>query len=258
MVFLSLTRPSALQIQEAVAHGSSQGFNYKHVGGTEAAPPLAAELVQERWAVDHTRVQVGTGRATYEKGKRALQSWRHFQLGWTTVDPSTKVKKGEKVCVVARAILPWTRNPLEIVYAKERTQQLPPAAAGKPGTEGWVFRFAHGCLGGHLLAGEERFAMEWRKDDDSVWYEIYTFSKPAHPLSIATYPVVRLLQKRFAWDSAAAMRRELAGRGRSKRMMKRTSRSPSGAVMREAQCCPKNGEKWRKVADMCWRDGHVR
>jgi len=211
MVFLSLTRPSALQIQEAVAHGSSQGFNYKHVGGTEAAPPLAAELVQERWAVDHTRVQVGTGRATYEKGKRALQSWRHFQLGWTTVDPSTKVKKGEKVCVVARAILPWTRNPLEIVYAKERTQQLPPAAAGKPGTEGWVFRFAHGCLGGHLLAGEERFAMEWRKDDDSVWYEIYTFSKPAHPLSIATYPVVRLLQKRFAWDSAAAMRRELAG-----------------------------------------------
>eukprot|EP00873_Tetraselmis_striata_P040107 jgi/Tetstr1/460371/TSEL_005670.t1 len=211
-------------IQEAVAHGSSQGFNYKHVGGTEAAPPLAAELVQERWAVDHTRVQVGTGRATYEKGKRALAILESGVIGgcvkppkgtfswdgprWT---PSTKVKKGEKVCVVARAILPWTRNPLEIVYAKERTQQLPPAAAGKPGTEGWVFRFAHGCLGGHLLAGEERFAMEWRKDDDSVWYEIYTFSKPAHPLSIATYPVVRLLQKRFAWDSAAAMRRELAG-----------------------------------------------
>lgn len=32
------------------------------------------------------------------------------------------------------------------------------------------YTFAHGCLGGHLLAGEESFAVEWNKKDDSVWW----------------------------------------------------------------------------------------
>ena len=31
------------------------------------------------------------------------------------------------------------------------------------------FQFAHGCLHGHLLAGEESFAVEWDKQDDTVW-----------------------------------------------------------------------------------------
>lgn len=40
----------------------------------------------------------------------------------------------------------------------------------------WVFAgiqqysIAGGTLKGHLIAGEERFAVEWNKDDDSVWY----------------------------------------------------------------------------------------
>jgi uncharacterized protein (UPF0548 family) len=29
--------------------------------------------------------------------------------------------------------------------------------------------YAHGCLGSHFLAGEERFGVEWHQDDDSVW-----------------------------------------------------------------------------------------
>eukprot|EP00193_Tetraselmis_chui_P012059 CAMPEP_0177770566 /NCGR_PEP_ID=MMETSP0491_2-20121128/11011_1 /TAXON_ID=63592 /ORGANISM="Tetraselmis chuii, Strain PLY429" /LENGTH=213 /DNA_ID=CAMNT_0019287825 /DNA_START=115 /DNA_END=757 /DNA_ORIENTATION=- len=156
MVFLSLTRPSALQVDEAVSHGSRQGFNYRHVGKTEGAPPLDDELVRERWTVDHTRVQVGKGRAAYEEGKRALKSWQHFQLGWTTVDASTRVEKGSKVCVVARAVLPWTRNPLEIVYAKEGSRKVP-ASDGKGGTNAKVFSFAH--EGG--TCWRERSASRW-------------------------------------------------------------------------------------------------
>lgn len=48
--------------------------------------------------------------------------------------------------------------------------------------------------------------MEWR-DDDSVWYEILSFSKPAHFLSVAGYPIVRFQQKMFAKHSIAAMMR---------------------------------------------------
>lgn len=31
------------------------------------------------------------------------------------------------------------------------------------------WQLAHGCLHGHLLAGEESFRVEWDKEDDSVW-----------------------------------------------------------------------------------------
>ena len=31
------------------------------------------------------------------------------------------------------------------------------------------YSLAHGCLHGHLLAGEESFCVEWDKVDDSVW-----------------------------------------------------------------------------------------
>ena len=34
---------------------------------------------------------------------------------------------------------------------------------------GQQLKFAHSTLQGHALAGEERFAVEWHEDDDSVW-----------------------------------------------------------------------------------------
>ena len=74
------------------------------------------------------------------------------------------------------------------------------------------FSFAHGCLGGHLLSGEESFILE-RRSDDSVWYGVRTFSRPAHPLALASYPIVRALQRRFARDSTRAMAEGMAEGG---------------------------------------------
>ena len=48
--------------------------------------------------------------------------------------------------------------------------------------------------------------MEWQ-EDDSVWYDILAFSRPNHFLARLGYPIVRRLQRRFARDSAAAMKR---------------------------------------------------
>jgi len=87
------------------------------------------------------------------------------------------------------------------------------AANGSPG-DGVKDRysFAHGCLGGHLLSGEESFILE-RRSDDSVWYGVRTFSRPAHPLALASYPIVRVLQRRFARDSTRAMAEGMAEGG---------------------------------------------
>lgn len=36
-------------------------------------------------------------------------------------------------------------------------------------TAGRRMAVAHSTLQGHALAGEERFSVEWHKQDDSVW-----------------------------------------------------------------------------------------
>jgi uncharacterized protein (UPF0548 family) len=53
-------------------------------------------------------------------------------------------------------------------------------------------------------AGEERFAVEWRRDD-SVWFDIFTFSRPGCLLAKLSYPVARAQQRAFAKQSMAAV-----------------------------------------------------
>lgn len=53
-------------------------------------------------------------------------------------------------------------------------------------------------------AGEERFSIEI-DENNQVWYEVLSFSKPASILSLVGYPYVMLRQKYFANESAKAM-----------------------------------------------------
>jgi hypothetical protein len=120
--------------------------------------------------------------------------------------------------VCANVLGVWIRNPLQVVYndggegagVGAGKGQKRHGSGGGGGGEGAEckerFSFAHGCLDGHLLAGEESFVLE-RRADDSVWYGVQTFSRPAHPLAFLGYPAVRLLQWRFARDSMRAVQR---------------------------------------------------
>jgi uncharacterized protein (UPF0548 family) len=67
------------------------------------------------------------------------------------------------------------------------------------------YGFAFGTLPGHLERGEERFTVGWHGDDDSVWYEVFAFARPAYPLAKVGTPYVRLVQRRFAVDSLRAI-----------------------------------------------------
>jgi uncharacterized protein (UPF0548 family) len=61
-----------------------------------------------------------------------------------------------------------------------------------------------------MQRGEERFTVEWNRDDDSVWYEIFAFSRPQKMLTRLGYPLSRWLQKRFAEGSKLAMLQSIA------------------------------------------------
>jgi uncharacterized protein (UPF0548 family) len=69
-----------------------------------------------------------------------------------------------------------------------------------------TYIFAYGTLRQHGEMGEERFTVELNHTDQSVWYDIYAFSRP-HLLPRLVYPFTRPLQKRFARDSLQAMLR---------------------------------------------------
>ena len=67
------------------------------------------------------------------------------------------------------------------------------------------FGFVYGTLPDHAGSGEERFLIEWDREEGSVWYDILAFSWPRHVLARLGYPWARRVQKRFGRDSAAAM-----------------------------------------------------
>ncbi|KAK8944820.1 UPF0548 protein [Platanthera zijinensis] len=197
-LFLSWRRPSRQQQQGCTARAG--GLNYSPT--FHGASALAAEdgALQDRLSdtgffINRSRVLLGTGRKTYALAKSALLTWRHFGLGWAFVDPETPVEKGRRFCVCVNELLPWVMMPLQIAYVAERR-----SAAGVRAS----FGFGSGTLQGHLLAGEERFSVVW-DEDDQVWYEIFSFSKPAHIISAVGYPYVRLRQKYFAQQSADAV-----------------------------------------------------
>ncbi|KAI3922498.1 hypothetical protein MKX01_006187 [Papaver californicum] len=191
MVFLFRQRPSSDQ-QKACIEKSRGIFNYDFKYRGASAKSLSSlrndgKLSKEGFFLNHSRVLVGSGLSTYEKGKKALLTWRHFALNWAFVDPNTPIEIGSKFCVCAKEVLPWLAMPLQVAYKLKAS-----------------FGFVSGTLQGHLQSGEEWFSIEM-DENNQVWYEILSFSKPAHFLSFITYPYVQLRQKVFAHQSANAV-----------------------------------------------------
>ena len=49
------------------------------------------------------------------------------------------------------------------------------------------FGFGYGTLPGHAERGEERFSVEWNREDGCVYYDVFAFSHPKHPLAWLGY-----------------------------------------------------------------------
>jgi uncharacterized protein (UPF0548 family) len=197
-VFL-LLKPDSQRIERFLAAQRNRTFSYREVGySRRGAPP--------GYTVDHSRVRLGEGRAAFARAVEAIRSWRMFDLGWVSAHPATdEIKPGVTVAVRCRHLGFWSLNACRIVYLVD--------------DEGPVVRFgfAYGTLADHAERGEERFTAEWHHADGSVWYDIYAFSRPNHPLARLAYPLARWLQKRFARGSRRVVARAAAapwpGRG---------------------------------------------
>jgi uncharacterized protein (UPF0548 family) len=188
------------------AHLEEQGklpLSYDSVGATRDGPERLPTAVSERFSVDHSRECLGAGAETFERARRALERWAMFDVGWAELCwPQAPIEPGTAVGVLARVGGIWVLSACRIVYL------LDDAASDVRVRR---FGFGYGTLPDHGVRGEERFSVEWRRDDDSVWYDLHAISEPANVATRLGRRSLRALQARFATDSRQAMRRATGG-----------------------------------------------
>ncbi|CAN6461918.1 unnamed protein product [Victoria cruziana] len=225
MVFLCWNRPSPHHQSACLKQAGDFNYDQKYRCSTSSpsdcypnsvshSPPLSSSSSsspglrdgsnRDGFFVNRARVLLGSGLQTFQQGKEALRAWKHFSMNWAFVDPNTPVGVGERFCVCVKEIVPWAVLPLQIVYVNDHDSVKDDSLRSLKAS----FAFGSGTLRGHLLAGEERFSVEL-DEDNKVWYEILSISKPAHLLSFVAYPYVRLRQKYFAQQSMDALVRHV-------------------------------------------------
>jgi len=184
-------RARLTELERFLANRQSSDFSYLSQGMT-ARPECPAG-----YNSDHNRVFLGHGVEAFEAAKRALNSWKMFDLGWVNVFPChAPVHTGSTVAIVVRIFGADFLNACRIVYVVDESD-----------SDIRRYGFAYGTLQDHAEMGEERFVIEWNRDDESVFYDLRAISRPRLFFPALFYPFTRALQRRFARDSLKAMSR---------------------------------------------------
>jgi len=209
MFFYRLPQKAVLQKQ--LAAQAQQPYSYDAVGATATSPPTG-------FVVDHNRVQLGRGKATFMQACDALRCWKMFDIGWVDLLwPNAPFAVDTTVGVLAHLPGFHILNACRIVYLiDEECNEIDSDSDSDNHNHNdndrkcnsvTRFGFAYGTMPGHIERGEERFCIEWHQSDDRVWYDILAFSQPAHWLVKVGYPVARYYQRRFARASLCRMQR---------------------------------------------------
>jgi uncharacterized protein (UPF0548 family) len=183
-----LTKPNKKTIQAFLDRCAIDVFSYKEIGASRTGSP-------PQYNADHNRILLGHGPDAFKKAKAAIRSWKMFDLSWVELCwPDAPIEVSQNVAVLVNHFGFHSLNACRIVYLIDDVSEIE------------RFGFAYGTLTEHGETGEERFSVEFHPETGEVWYDLYAFSKPNHPLAILGYPISRMLQKRFAADSKEAMR----------------------------------------------------
>jgi uncharacterized protein (UPF0548 family) len=187
-----LHKPTDDEVRRFIASQSKLPFSYPEVGASRnSSLPVG-------YPINQHRAKLGVGEETFDHAVAALQSWQMYNLNWTRLYwPDTPIREGETVAVLARHFGLWSLNACRIIYSLEEE--------GKLRRQG----FAFGTLPGHMEEGEERFMVEWDRESGAVWYELLAFARPKPLMAKIAYPLVRLIQRRFAVDSSSGMKKAI-------------------------------------------------
>jgi uncharacterized protein (UPF0548 family) len=182
-----LTAPTEDELGRFISKQKDSDFSYPEVGASANTAPLG-------YNIDHNRIRLGRGEVTWQRAVEAIQGWKMFSMPWVNLHwPSAPILVGTEVAVSVHHFGFYSLNACRIVYVVDEESPMK------------RFGFAYGTLAEHAESGEERFTIEWNGNNDEVWYDILAFSRPRQVFAKLGYPLSRLLQKRFAEASKAAM-----------------------------------------------------
>jgi uncharacterized protein (UPF0548 family) len=198
-----IRRPTTAEIEVYLAGQAERSYSYAPTGGTRDFAPL-----RHGWDTDRHRVLLGRGEEVFQRAKQAIDGWRMFPAEITTVFGRREPHEGLTVAVLYRArLLPlYLLMPARIVYVIDET--VPRGSRGVA-----RYGFAYGTLPDHPECGEERFLVEWDRNDDGVYYDLLAVSRPQHWLVRLGYFYARHQQARFRELSGEAMQ-EAVGKAR--------------------------------------------
>ena len=183
-------RPTSSEIDNFLNQSRDLPLSYQSIG-------IAKQNTPAGFKVDSESSVIGQGEAVFERSRRALSEWRHFDLGWVDLHPRrASTEPGTVVAVLVHHAGLWSLNGCRIVYSVGDGESS--------------FGFAYGTLMNHAEMGEEIFEVSLSDDSAQVSYAIRAVSKPRALLARIGYPYTRLCQARFRRDSIAAMKRAIA------------------------------------------------
>ena len=187
----SLVEPGRQRLQALLERSATAEFTYADVGLTFAHAGPKKYLVHQR------RLQLGKGHSLFERARQGIRSWAMYPRALVTLRPQEPlVESGVVVASQIRVGGIWVTSPCRIVDVR---------ASLDPVADIESYGFAYGTVAGHPLQGEELFAVEYHRADSSVWYHLFSFSRPVTLLPRLAYPWIRSLQRRFVTASANAM-----------------------------------------------------
>ena len=185
------TEPEEKVVLQFIERQRGEPFSYQKIGISQR------EDAPDDYNVDHNRIRIGAGKNDFHIAIQAVKNWKMFDLTWVKLyQNTTPIEVGATVAIVIKHFGFWSLNAARIVYVFEEKN-----------VDVEKYGFAYGTLTEHGERGEERFSVEFRKKDSSVWYDLYAFSQPKHLLAKIGYPFSRMLQKQFAAESKQAMKR---------------------------------------------------
>lgn len=188
------TRPTTAHLLAYLDRQSTRPLSYPEVGHSRAAQTPGG------YTPNVGQAPLGEGPEAWARGVAALRAWRMFELGWAELCfPTVAPVEGAVVAVLTRYLGVWTAQACRVVYVfDERDGPV------------WEAGFGYGTIEGHQMAGEERFRVCWDQSSDAVFFDVFSFSKPATWLSQLVRPGVRAMQERFGAESGQAMARAVA------------------------------------------------
>ena len=184
-----LRRPTTQRINRFRRTAEQETFSYPQVGA------IGDNALPKGYNVDRNQIRLGEGLPLFESAYSALEAWKMFDIGWVElIHPAGAVAPGQTVVVLARTFGLYSLSANRVIAMIDRD-------------DGQIWRrgFSYGTLRNHVERGEERFSVEYHRQDGSVWYDILAFSLPMHALARLGYPLSRAAQRRFAADSKVAM-----------------------------------------------------